>query len=187
MVVRIPCSTPNAQGASRALVRYVGTILRQVGGGPYDCATRFFFQLRGSLVNLPWSGFAAASRAFHSGGGVSGYHVTCWSCGNSWEFSPPLGRGESCLKCRRDAKVCLNCSFYERHLNRECTESQAELVKDKEKSNFCDWFDAKHVTSNSGVSDVSVSPLDQLFGGSSSPKAKSDLELEMDAFFAKKK
>jgi hypothetical protein len=116
---------------------------------------------------------------------MSQHKVSCWSCGNTWEFSPPLGRGESCLKCRRDAKVCRNCKFYDRHINRECTESQAELVKDKEKSNFCDWFEARTV-SESNAGDVSPNPLDDLFGAPSTPKSKSKLEEELDAFFKKK-
>lgn len=111
--------------------------------------------------------------------------VACWSCGNTWEYSPPLARADVCLSCRRDAKVCLNCKFYDRHANRECLESQAELVKDKEKSNFCDWFEARSTSSN--VSKTSLgNPLDELFGKSSESKTKSKLEDELDAFFKKK-
>jgi hypothetical protein len=116
---------------------------------------------------------------------MSSHKVSCWSCGNAWEFSPPLGRSESCLKCRRDAKACLNCKFHDRHANGECTESQAELVKDKEKSNFCDWFDAKFSGSFSATGPAVVSPLDQLFGGASVPKEKSSLEIELEAFLNK--
>jgi hypothetical protein len=111
--------------------------------------------------------------------------VACWSCGLTWEFSPPLGRGDSCSGCRRDAKVCLNCKFYDRHANRECLESQAELVKDKEKSNFCDWFESKSLAQVGGNSREG-NPLDQLFGQSGQPKEKSKFEDELEAFFKKK-
>ena len=116
---------------------------------------------------------------------MAGHKVSCWSCGLTWEFSPPLARGELCLGCRRDAKVCLNCKFYDRHANRECLESQADLVKDKEKSNFCDWFEA---ASKDGVigSKENGNPLDALFGGAAEPKSKSKLEDELEAFFKKK-
>ena len=117
---------------------------------------------------------------------MSNHKVSCWSCGNSWEFSPPLGRSESCLKCRRDAKSCLNCKFHDRNANGECTESQVELVKDKEKSNFCEWFDAKYSGSPGAGDAPSTSPLDQLFGGPSAPKMKSSLEIEFEKFFTKK-
>lgn len=111
--------------------------------------------------------------------------VTCWSCGKTWEFSPPLERGDLCSGCRRDAKVCRNCKFYDRHVNRECLESQAEIVKDKEKSNFCDWFQAVSMD-NQNQTQVSANPLDALFGGSSEPKPKTKLEDELEAFFKKK-
>jgi hypothetical protein len=111
--------------------------------------------------------------------------VTCWSCGHSWAFSPPLGRGDLCQQCRRDAKVCLNCKFYDRHASRECVESQAEVVKDKEKSNFCDWFDARS-GGGAGRSASSENPLDALFGTAPTAKPKSKLEEEFEAFFGKK-
>lgn len=116
---------------------------------------------------------------------MSTFKISCWSCGSTWDFSPPLGRGDLCAGCRRDAKVCLNCKFYDRHANRECLESQAELVKDKEKSNFCDWFEAR-TTSSQAAASQSANPLDQLFGDSASPKPKSKLEEELEAFFKKK-
>jgi hypothetical protein len=111
--------------------------------------------------------------------------VSCWSCGHTWEFSPPLGRGELCSQCRRDAKCCLNCKFYDRYAGRECTESQAEIVKDKERSNFCDWYDAKS-TNEPGSRSMGSNPLDALFGGGVDQKKKSKLEEEMEAFFKKK-
>ena len=134
---------------------------------------------------------------------MSAHSVTCWSCGHSWEFSPPLGRGELCIKCRRDAKACLNCKFHDRHAARECLESQAEIVKDKEKSNFCDWFDPKASDGISGSLNTG-NPLDSLFGSpSASPSnlqsnvqsnvqananssIKSKLEEEFAAFLGKK-
>ncbi len=116
---------------------------------------------------------------------MSVHTVTCWSCGRTWEFSPPLARSELCLGCRRDAKVCLNCRFYDRHANRECAESQAELVKDKEKSNFCDWFEANAGHASSALTSA-TNPLDALFGSPSNSKEKSKMEEELEAFFKKK-
>jgi hypothetical protein len=108
--------------------------------------------------------------------------ISCWSCGHDWEFSPPLGRGELCSGCRRDAKVCRNCRHYDPYASRECTESQAEVVKDKEKSNFCDWFEPSSVRSAQSK-DQGVNPLDALFGNASAPRSKSKLEEELESFF----
>lgn len=116
---------------------------------------------------------------------MAAHSVSCWSCGHTWDFSPPLERADSCQGCRRDAKCCLNCRFYDRQTNQECSESQAELVKDKEKSNFCDWFAARSASVVSGGGNAS-NPLDQLFGGVSQPKEKSSIEDDFESFFSKK-
>ena len=110
--------------------------------------------------------------------------ISCWSCSNTWEFVHPLSRSESCDKCGWDAKVCKNCQFYDASAYRECREEQAELVKDKDKRNFCTWFESKQ-SQGTVESTPSVNPLDQLFGNSSTPSKKSKLEEEMDAFFKK--
>ena len=116
---------------------------------------------------------------------MAAHSVSCWSCGHTGDFSPPLERADSCQGCRRDAKCCLNCRFYDRQTNQECSESQAELVKDKEKSNFCDWFAARSASVVSGGGNAS-NPLDQLFGGVSQPKEKSSIEDDFESFFSKK-
>ena len=79
----------------------------------------------------------------------------------------------------------MNCRFYDRQTNQECSESQAELGKDKEKSNFCDWFVARSKSVVSGGGNAS-NPLDQLFGCVSQPKEKSSIEEDFESFFRKK-
>lgn len=53
------------------------------------------------------------------------------------------GRADTCRKCGRDTKVCKGCTFYDRSANQECHEPQADLVLDKERSNFCEYFKPK--------------------------------------------
>lgn len=64
---------------------------------------------------------------------------SCYSCGQAID-DPKVGRGESCPKCRRDVRVCKNCTFYDLSAYNYCREPQAERVVDKEKGNFCDYF-----------------------------------------------
>lgn len=116
---------------------------------------------------------------------MSMHIINCWSCGKKWEFSPPLGRSESCESCGWDARVCKNCRFYDVKAYRECLEEQAERVADKDKRNFCSYFESNgalvssHENSNSN-------PLDQLFGGGSAQTApKSKIEQELESFFKK--
>jgi len=95
-----------------------------------------------------------------------------------------MARAESCDGCGWDARVCLNCRFYDRDAYRNCLEEQAELVKDKDKRNFCSYFEAKSL-GGSSAEKLKDNPLDQLFGGSSEPKQKSQIELELEAFLKK--
>jgi len=51
------------------------------------------------------------------------------------------GRGEVCMKCRADLRVCLNCAFYDPRVAQQCRERRAEPVLEKHAGNFCEYFD----------------------------------------------
>ena len=95
-----------------------------------------------------------------------------------------MARAEVCEGCGWDARVCKNCRFYDVRSYRECLEEQAELVKDKDKRNFCNYFEPC-TKSASPVENTKANPLDALFGQSPETKKKSKLEEELDAFFKK--
>lgn len=65
---------------------------------------------------------------------------SCFHCKKPIATGRP-GRGEACPHCGSDLKVCLNCAFYDRNSYNECRETSAERVKDKEKANFCEFFE----------------------------------------------
>ena len=65
----------------------------------------------------------------------------CHNCGEEWTLTGQPGRGESCLRCRADLRVCLNCAHYDRRVAEQCREQQAELVLEKHQGNFCEYFD----------------------------------------------
>lgn len=93
--------------------------------------------------------------------------VNCWNCGVP-VGSNNLGRQDSCSKCGKDTRVCKNCKHYDRASNNECREEQAGRQVDKEKGNFCEWFQARE--GGTGL------------GGPS----KADLKSAADALFKKK-
>ena len=64
----------------------------------------------------------------------------CHNCGEPWTLNGNPGRGETCMKCRADLRVCLNCAFYDKTRANECFEPQVEKVKEKDRSNYCDYF-----------------------------------------------
>ncbi len=65
----------------------------------------------------------------------------CFHCKKELKGARRPGRGESCPFCGSDVKVCLNCRFYDPNSYNECREPVAERVVDKEKANFCEFFE----------------------------------------------
>lgn len=110
--------------------------------------------------------------------------IVCYRCQNSWEFTPPLARSETCSQCNWDSRCCKNCSFYDRGAYRECREPQAEFVADKEKNNFCSYFNANSIVRDGDSdADLAKKKLDSLFGGTANnTKDSSTLSSLADEF-----
>jgi len=64
---------------------------------------------------------------------------TCFFCGKELDIEGTVGRDETCPHCHRDLKCCLNCKLYDISSN-YCREPQSEEIRDRERSNFCDFF-----------------------------------------------
>lgn len=62
-------------------------------------------------------------------------------------------------------KVCLNCIFYDEGAHNKCREPQAEWAKEKDRSNFCEYFRFSGRPGKGGVSreDSARKKLDGLF------------------------
>lgn len=52
-------------------------------------------------------------------------------------------RNTVCENCGADVRVCLNCRFYDPEAHYQCHESIPEAVRDKDRANFCDYFQAR--------------------------------------------
>ena len=68
--------------------------------------------------------------------------MICWKCKKEIPIEKPV-RGDECPLCHADLHVCRGCDFYESGAHNSCRESSAEMVTDKEKANFCDYFRVK--------------------------------------------
>ncbi len=51
-----------------------------------------------------------------------------------------ISKNEECPHCYTSLKCCKMCVFYDPHAYNECKEPVAERIVDKEKANFCDYF-----------------------------------------------
>ena len=67
--------------------------------------------------------------------------MLCHHCKNEVKIEGRLFRSDDCPHCGYDLHACLNCSNYEPTAHNQCREPQAEWVTDREKANFCDFFE----------------------------------------------
>ena len=64
----------------------------------------------------------------------------CWSCGGKLT-ALDYQRESDCPHCRKQTHVCRNCRFYAPGRANDCLEPIAEAVQDKQRANFCDYFE----------------------------------------------
>lgn len=68
--------------------------------------------------------------------------LVCWKCGAELKgVILPLSRREICASCNAEQHVCKLCRHYDPRVADMCREDRAERVSDKERANFCDYFD----------------------------------------------
>ncbi|OGQ23029.1 MAG: hypothetical protein A3I05_07360 [Deltaproteobacteria bacterium RIFCSPLOWO2_02_FULL_44_10] len=81
------------------------------------------------------------------------------------EISPlfPIGRGDECPHCHADLHACRQCRFFDLTVSQQCREPQAEFVSNKEKANFCGYFEFCGKSLNVNPATDAKRKLDDLF------------------------
>lgn len=71
--------------------------------------------------------------------------LNCHNCGAQIRLLPgqKIHRQETCVQCNADLHCCRNCRFFDPSKSNQCSEPQAEYVADKERANFCDYFEPR--------------------------------------------
>lgn len=64
----------------------------------------------------------------------------CVFCGTEVDDTNGIGRRDECLSCGGDLHSCLQCVFHDPSYANQCREPQAEDVYEKDRSNFCGYF-----------------------------------------------
>lgn len=80
------------------------------------------------------------------------------------DFQERIGLREECDKCSADLHSCKCCRFYDPGAYNECKESSADIVRDKERSNFCEYFQAGDGTFEKSKQDELLAQAEALFG-----------------------
>ena len=93
--------------------------------------------------------------------------LNCWKCGHALDDMPmPLRRRDECPACATDLHVCRMCEFYDTSVAKSCREPVAEEVSDKERANFCDYFQGRPLAGAAGgvaEGETARSQLEALF------------------------
>lgn len=86
-----------------------------------------------------------------------------------------------CPHCDAYLHACVQCRFYEPTLHNQCLEPEAEYVGDREKANFCDFFQL------AGARGVKGSDAARSRGGKATNDARArDARAKLEALFKKK-
>jgi hypothetical protein len=102
--------------------------------------------------------------------------LVCWKCGAELKgVILPLSRREVCAACNAEQHVCKLCRHYDPRVADMCREERAETVSNKERANFCDYFDPRAGAYKSARPEAAAArqQLDELFGKPASSRAGS--------------
>jgi hypothetical protein len=95
---------------------------------------------------------------------------SCFKCGEQIDAPERVMSRDTCPNCDADLHCCRNCRFYDPGKHNECAETQAEWVRGKEASNYCDYFQPNPVLlakgPGSGKQGDARSRFDSLFKNS---------------------
>jgi hypothetical protein len=116
-------------------------------------------------------------------------NLQCQFCGTAVTLAEPIPRESSCENCRRDYHACRQCRHYDTSRHNSCRETQAEMVEDKERRNFCEFFEFnpapfRAAAGSSRAADARAK-LEGLFGGAAPKASTSDARARLDALFKK--
>src|SRR5882672_1140499 len=119
--------------------------------------------------------------------------LVCWKCGASLAaLTLPLRRLEECKACGAELHVGRMCVDYDTSVAKSCREPIAEEVKEKERANFCDYFQPRphaYRPRDETQARKSRSALDSLFGNQPGGGAESTADssrARLDELFKKK-
>jgi hypothetical protein len=116
-------------------------------------------------------------------------NLQCQFCGAAVTLAAPIPRESSCENCRRDYHSCRQCRHYDPSRHNACRETQADMVEDKERRNFCEFFDFNPAPIRPGADKSRATDarakLEGLFGGTAPKPSTADARAKLDALFKK--
>ena len=94
--------------------------------------------------------------------------LKCAYCQKENDISFKVSFRDECLFCRRDLHNCKNCAFYDVKSYNECKEPAADRVVDKEKNNYCEFYQPGSGGEQQSTADKAKAAAEALFKKSNS-------------------
>ena len=98
----------------------------------------------------------------------SSIDMQCWKCGMELKnLLIPFSRYEECINCNADLHACIACKNFNLSVSNGCNEDRADLIVEKEKANFCEYFyanTAAYQKQNNAEAAAARAKLAELFG-----------------------
>ncbi len=69
--------------------------------------------------------------------------LICWNCGRATGLEGKVMRSDACPQCLADLRACRGCRHFDPMARWQCRESIEAPIPIKDKSNFCDFFQAR--------------------------------------------
>jgi hypothetical protein len=76
--------------------------------------------------------------------------LLCWKCSRPTGVTTTVTRHDQCQQCQGDLRCCRGCRHFDPTKHRQCREQIQNSVANKEKSNFCDFFQVRQVYKTAG-------------------------------------
>ena len=94
-----------------------------------------------------------------------GSSVNCYKCSNDTELevNQKVVKSDECLHCASDIHCCKMCKFYESSSYNECREPNADRITEKEKANYCSYFELSGRSINTNDKDEISDLANSLF------------------------
>ncbi|HUT54796.1 MAG TPA: hypothetical protein VM658_15500 [bacterium] len=89
----------------------------------------------------------------------------CFFCSQDVAVTGRVMRKDVCPSCRRDLHCCKQCRFHDPAYHNQCREPKAEMARERDKANLCDYFEFAGQRSGPGAGgDTARKKLEDLFG-----------------------
>lgn len=67
-------------------------------------------------------------------------NIECYSCKKTIGIEGKIGFRQDCDQCGHDLHSCVQCQHYDPKVYNECREPMADRILEKQKANYCEFF-----------------------------------------------